>query len=239
VMSLIRPLVNEVGHRWAPHLKPEIDTVMGLLLYLDPQRVSGFLKAHYGLSARLVRGHLKRFIGRSNLLGGPTEPGTLDGVWPGLAAELDGDAPEVDLAALEAALRDGWPADGPRLLAGHGGIKKALLRAWLRRSRKGDVTRATGEADEVSTRSSERLPSHVCALIAGHTHGPRSLPQHAPPYFNSGTWIATGALPDGDLEELIDRIERDELPLPDAPRTYVEVTGPTAADIALRTWSPA
>lgn len=241
VMALIRPLVNAGGHGWAPHLKPEIEMVLGLLLYLDPQRVMAFLGAHFDLTVRLVWGRIRRWIGRSDLLGSGAEAqggDPLATVWADVAAGLDPARAERDLAVLEGALRDGWPPSTPGALAGHDGVKKALLRVWLRRARAGDSTLAIDAEDEVSRHASARLPGHVAALIAGHTHGPRARRDHAPPYFNSGTWAATGPLPEGDLEDLIDRLERGELPLPASPRSYVEVTGPDPKDIALRACKP-
>ncbi len=92
------------------------------------------------------------------------------------------------------------------------------------------------EAEDEVTKAIGPLPAEVALLVAGHTHGRRHRPEDEPTYLNSGTWTPVWPLPEGDIERLIDAIERDELPPSEAPRTVVEIVAGDGLEARLLAW---
>lgn len=230
VIHVVRPLL-ESGYPWVYEIKPELDAVMPLVLYLDPALAGGFLQQNLGLSARLLTGQVRGAVGATDLFG-EDEAEPLPEWTRGLAQALGEEDPadqEALLAELQDALRHGHPERGEGTLAGHGGLRRWLLRAWIGRSRAAQVD-GPDAPDPTPDRAAPKIPPKVRGLIAGHTHAPRWWPTHGPAYLNTGTWLPTMLLPEGDIPALIDAVERGEI-RGTAPRTFVEVdlTGPPTA----------
>lgn len=214
---------------WVSLLKPEVEAVLPLLLYLDPVTTAGFLKSHYGLTARLVARKIASAMNTRPHLGpadgtpaaAPGDPlarafGTLGATLvdePGreaIAEELT-DYLEVGVA----------PAPGGATLAAHGGLRRWLARTWLARVRKSDEFLAVDGDDEVIDGARADIPADVALFVAGHTHGPRRRPELR--YLNSGTWIPVGSIPPGDLAGLIDRLDAGTPWPSDSPRSCVRI----------------
>jgi UDP-2,3-diacylglucosamine pyrophosphatase LpxH len=70
-----------------------------------------------------------------------------------------------------------------------GGDRRAQLRQalvdWLAEDRSFDI----GRLDRIDQRILEKATPNVDVVIAGHTHLPKFLPQGAPDYINTGTWM--------------------------------------------------
>lgn len=236
VLSRLQP-----ENRWIPELKPEFPVVLPLLLYLDPRVTMPFLKEHWGLSERLLHDFINGRLHVGPLFGPEAAtapaPEVAAGVkqWlPTLLAEaLRAEAP-ADPGALLADLQT-YLARGPSFAAGgtlaaHCGAGRALLRAWLAGSRWTERFQVSHAPDGILDAARRWLPEGVVALIAGHTHGPRSRPGDQPAYYNTGTWIPVGRLPHGELKDVIDAIEAGRWDA-EAPRTFVIVAwdeGPPA-----------
>ncbi|MCK6573832.1 hypothetical protein L6V77_22355 [Myxococcota bacterium] len=250
VYRAIRRLKGE-GHGWADQVKPEIASVIPLLLYLDWELAWDVLKSDWGVTANLLTGLLRYKLDATNLEAGASQPGVGG---PAIAADLT-----PMLGALRSALSDGdqdailrtlqgaqvfapaRPAPGGgAVLAPHSGFWRWLLRAWLigvrDRSRFFD---ATSPDDELVPLAEATLPPGLDLLVAGHTHGRRflSVPGRRPPlYVNSGTWTPVGPLPEGDMATAIDAIERGGLPTATSPRSVVEIRVGAGLEARLRTW---
>lgn len=220
VIEVLRGL-RANGYDWVYWLKPEVSAVVPLLLYLDPVQTWKCVGAHQGLTARLLVSQIRTLTRATALLGvdgrtaGEREPSWVDD----LAATVDGDRDGL-LAQLQQALEHGHPPTHRDALTGHGGLRKWLMRAWLRKVRQDDRFLEPDGPDAVRTRAQRIVPATVQALVVGHTHGPRSFDD--PPYANTGTWLPVARLPDGTIEEVIDAIERGEL-RGEAPRSYAEI----------------
>lgn len=223
VLSLVKQ-----DHGWVDEMKPE-PAVLLMLLYLDPVTTWQHLQQRPGLSASLLRSVIQ-----SQLHLGPLfeeHPGTAGeeaSVAPdlvevlgkaagaALAEQPDGDAA---LAGLQDWLTHGRSTAGT--LAGHRGIGKAFLRAALRVARTAEERADIDVADYIPTAAERFFDGHADLLVAGHTHGPRRVPDGTVPYLNTGTWLPVTKVPAGPLEPWIDRVERGE-PLPSrSPRTAV------------------
>lgn len=220
---------------WVYDLKPEFETVFPLLLYLDKDATLAHLKQHYGLSLTMLRNMVLAKLLPDSILGladptaerraEPSEVGEL--LASSLVAGL-GSLPDRQAELLVARLAD-WsrPAADveadPPTLAPHDGVGRWLLRAWLANVRQTERFLSESDIDDQYRKLRGLLPSHVQVVIAGHTHGPRAITNRLPAYFNSGTWIPVGKLPEGNLESVIDALEAGQ-PWPrTVPRTYVEV----------------
>ncbi|WP_438036759.1 metallophosphoesterase [Sorangium sp. So ce204] len=221
-------------NRWIPELKPELPVVFPLLLYLDPRVTLPFLQEHWGLSERLLSGFVDGRLRLGPLMGpeagaAPPPADDVPQVLSALLAEgLLGEAPDdpgAQLADLRTHLRNGAAPAAGGMLAAHGGVGRALLRAWLIGIR--GLLRwspASLEADDGVLEPARRwLPEGLIALVAGHTHGPRRSAAGSPAYFNTGTWIPVGRLPEHEMTRSIDEIEAGRWEA-DAPRTWVMIT---------------
>lgn len=228
VFEVLQKLKPTYG--WIDQLKPE-PGVLVLLIYLDPPRAKEFLQKHFGLTARMVRGMVTAALRKGNLFGPedqpvPPEPDTqalLAGLLAGALADEPEAQQEILLAELESHLK-GAASPAPGTLAEHGGLGRLLLRAGLRGFRWADRFQGLGTPDSVQDASRWYIPGEgVAALIAGHTHGPRLEGDLHPAYFNTGTWLPVGKIPQGDIAELIDQIEKGPTWPTESPRTFAQV----------------
>jgi hypothetical protein len=228
VLSRLQP-----ENRWIPELKPEFPVVFPLLLYLDPRVTMPFLKEHWDLSERLLhdlisgRLHLGPLFGpETGTTPAPAATADVETLLPALLADaLRAESP-ADPTALLAELQT-YLARGPLpaadgTLAAHGGAGRALLRAWLVAARWAERFQASNGPDGTLDAAQRWLPDGLVALIAGHTHGPRRRPGDRPAYYNTGTWIPVGRLPQGELKDIVDAIEAGRWTA-DAPRTFALV----------------
>jgi UDP-2,3-diacylglucosamine pyrophosphatase LpxH len=228
VLQKIKP-----QHGWVDELKPEVDAVFPLLLYLAPAQTGRFLQTHYGLTARLLRAkvqaqlnkvvpHLGEASSASPSSTAAADPATaIAGILAeGLRAEPIA-AQDRLLAELDARLRgEPEPADGT---LGLREIHRFLLGLWLSRVRAADRFQDIDGPDEIPGAAARYLPEGVTALIAGHTHGARARPDLRPAYFNTGTWIPVGNIPPGEIRDLIRSLEQGPSWPTAAPRTFVQV----------------
>ncbi len=133
--------------------------------------------------------------------------------------------PDALLADLRTHLQRGALPAADGLLASHGGVGRALLRAWLTGVR--DVAQrfpSSLEDDDGLLDPARRwLPEGLVALIAGHTHGPRRRTAVKPAYLNTGTWIPIGRLPHHEMKQSLDYIEEGRWEA-EAPRTFAMIT---------------
>jgi len=229
VIEVLRDL-RAAGYEWIYWLKPELATVVPLLLYLDPQRTWACVGAHLGLSAKLLASQVRTLTRSTGLFDGGAATGERPPEWiADLAATLGApsraggarDEVEATLAALERALERGHPPVRQDALTGHGGLRKWLIRAWLAGVRRRDCFAMPDGPDPIRDRMRSMIPSEVAAVVVGHTHGARAF--EGPRYVNTGTWLPVVGVPEGELEEVIDAIERGEL-RGQAPRSYAEVS---------------
>jgi UDP-2,3-diacylglucosamine pyrophosphatase LpxH len=222
VLQKIKP-----DHGWVDELKPEVEAVLPLLLYLAPALMGGFLQTQYGLSARLLRAKVHAQLRMGPLFGeapAPSATDLSDGIAGILAEGLRGEptaAQERLLAQLDACLR-GEPLPAPGTF-GLREIQRFLLGLWLSQVRAADRFQAIDEPDGIPEAAARFLPDGVVALIAGHTHGPRKRLDLRPAYFNTGTWIPVGKIPVGKIEDLIDALEHGPSWPTESPRTFVQV----------------
>ncbi|MFO0623975.1 MAG: hypothetical protein U0325_00035 [Polyangiales bacterium] len=226
---------------WVSLLKPEVEAVLPLLLYLDPVTTAGFLRLHYGLSARLVASKIASAMNQRPHLGpadgapaaSPDDP--LARAFGALGAALAAEPGRATIAAaLADYLEDGTaPAPGEGTLASHGGLRRWLARAWLAHVRSSDEFLTVDGDDEVIDGARADLPADLPLFIAGHTHGPRRRPDLR--YLNSGTWIPVGAIPPGELADLIDVLDAGTPWPSDSPRSCVrvELDGPAPRGVLM------
>ena len=239
VLSKMKP-----DQRWVDELKPEMPAVLLLLLYIEPRRTAGYLKDHFGITARLLRGLVEAAALRGPVMGrvenGDHPSDQPLGRWLGeqLGQSIREQTPdrgrrELLAATLQERMEHCVPAEGT--LAGHGGLWKVLLRAWLRAIRSTERFGALDGPDPIPDAADPLLPPHVTALVAGHTHGPRLRPGGLC-YVNTGTWLPVAKLPPGDLKTAIDALERGERWPAEAPRTaaLIEARGGELAVELLR-----
>lgn len=221
----------------APGWPGEGAGVFPLLLYLDPRVTLPFLKEHWGITERLLRGSVSGRLRLGPLFdaapgkeASPLTPATFADVeqsLPALLADaIRAEAPN-DPDALLAELQT-YLVAGPRpriegTLAEHGGIGRMLLRAWLMAVRWAERFKAPNEDDGILDAAQRWLPEGLVALVAGHTHGPRMRAGNRPAYYNTGTWIPVGRLSGGTMSEVIDAIEAGQWEA-EAPRTFVTVS---------------
>jgi hypothetical protein len=226
VLQKIKP-----QHGWVDELKPEVEAVFPLLLYLAPEQTGRFLLTQYGLSARLIRAMVQAQLNKVvPLLGeapSPSSPGApdLSTAIAGILAEglraQPAAAQERLLAELDARLRG-----EPEPAAGTFGLRELprfLLGLWLSHVRAADRFQEIDEPDEIPGAAARYLPEGLVALIAGHTHGPRARPDLRPAYFNTGTWIPVGKIPRGEIGDLIDTLKQGPSWPTESPRTFVQV----------------
>lgn len=215
---------------WIDQLKPE-EAVMELLIYLDPGQAREFLRRHAGIGAGVFRGKVQARLYKGPLFGagdpaGPVAPPTLDAQLAALVAEAIAEAPEASRNVLLAELQShlqGAAAPAPGTLAEHGGLLRRLLRHSLDKIRRSERFQEVDGPDSIPDDARWSIPEEVVALVAGHTHGPRSRGDIYPAYFNSGTWLPVGRIPRGDLKALIDQVEKGPTWPSEAPRTFVQV----------------
>ena len=235
VFEVLQKLKPTYG--WIDQIKPEA-AVLVLLIYLDPPRAAEFLQKHLGLTARVVRGMVNAALQKGPLFG-PEEVAVLSDGKLGLKPEPDTGAlvasllasaiaeePQgrrnVLLADLEGRLR-GATAPAPGTLAEHGGLGRLLLRAGLRSLRRADRFQEPDQPDSIMGASTWYVLEGIATLVAGHTHGARVISDIRPAYFNSGTWLPVGKIPEGDVASLIDQVEKGVVWPTDSPRTFVQV----------------
>jgi UDP-2,3-diacylglucosamine pyrophosphatase LpxH len=223
VLQKIKP-----EHAWVDELKPEMDAVLPLLLYIAPDLIGSFLQNHYGLGTRLLRSRIEAQIKTGPLFGdAPTVPAAPD--IPGALADLLAaglrDEPIATQARLldeiEARLRS-EPLPAPGTLDVQE-IQRFLLGRWLSQVRDADRFQDIDGPDAIHDAVGRYLPTGVTALIAGHTHGPRARPDLRPAYFNAGTWIPVGKIPAGHVGDLQELLEHGPSWPAEAPRTFVHV----------------
>ena len=221
----------QLKHPWVYELKPELETVIPLLLYLDKKHTLRFLKEHFGLTLVMLRNLISSKITSDPNLRTTAKQATVTDVTGQLVLALaEGleDVPPMQ-ADIFLARFDHWsggstgPEHGRSTLAPHDGVGRWLLRSWLSRVRNNERFLAEDGPDELYLRLRPLLPPQVEVLVAGHTHGPRAFAAKTPAYFNSGTWIPIGQLPPGPIEKVIDDLEAGLPWVRIVPRTYVEV----------------
>ncbi len=235
VFEVLQKLKPTYG--WIDQIKPEA-SVLVMLIYLDPPRAAEFLQKHMGLTARVVRGMVNAAL-RKGPLFGPGEVAVLSRQELGPEPEPDAGALIVNLLAgalseepearrdllladLEGRLR-GAAAPAPGTLAEHSGLGRLLLRAGLRSLRRADRFQEPDRPDSILGSSTWYVPEGVQALVAGHTHGARVISDLRPAYFNTGTWLPVGKIPEGDVATLIDQVEKGSAWSTESPRTFVQV----------------
>lgn len=231
VIEVLRELRAD-GYEWVYWLKPEVAAVIPLLLYLDPRRTWACVGDHAGLSARLLVSQVRTLTRATGLFtpGSDTAPGTP--AWIQALAQTTGSQDDESLfASLQRALDHGHPPVRTDALSGHDGLRKWLIRAWLQGVRASDRFQASDGPDPLPPRIFATIPPSVRALVVGHTHGARSL--LGPTYVNTGTWLPVAGLPEGEVAEVIDAIERGEL-RGDPPRTYAEILLGSQPSVTLR-----
>lgn len=216
---------------WVYELKPEFETVLPLLLYLDKDLTLSYLQEHYGLTLTMLRNLILSKLSPESTLGTNQPKEAHTEVAEQLASALSlglSSLPQMQSELLLARFGR-WPGPSfgsgaePPTLASHDGVGRWLLRSWLSSVRRTERFLAQDEPDDLYQKLRSLLPSRVQVLIAGHTHGPRAILNKVPAYFNSGTWIPIGKLPDGALEQVIDNLEAGQPWTRTVPRTFVEV----------------
>lgn len=237
------------GHGWADQVKPEIESIIPLLLYLDWPLAWTVLKEEWGLTANLIVGRLRARSGMANLGAagpgevGPREPADMAMFVESLRSALP--EGEAERAAVLRTLAGAEHSAPPRptgtgaTLAEHSGFWRWLLRAWLVRARKSSRFFDESAEDEITEAVGESLPPELNLLVAGHTHGrrARSTPGHSPRrYLNSGTWTPVGPLPHGPMQQVLDILEKGVLPVAAPPRSLVEIETSSGLTATLRTW---
>ncbi len=244
VYRVVRRLKKR-GYNWVDQVKPEIGSVIPLLLYLDWHLTIGVLGNEWGLTANLLVGMLRHQVGATKL--GNATAVTRSQLAPEMSVLVDSlraamPEPEPERRALLSTLASAEHFAPPRprdgTLSGHHGFWRWLLRAWLTRARSSDRFFGDEKPDDI-TRGVAKLPGKVALMVAGHTHGrrQRALPEERPPlYMNAGTWTPVCPLPPGDIEAVIDTIERDELPTATSPRTAVDIRAGHEFEARLVAW---
>jgi UDP-2,3-diacylglucosamine pyrophosphatase LpxH len=256
------PITNRSRFPFIDAVKPEAPGVLLLLLYLDPLLLLKNLPASLvPLLKSLKRAVSRELFGGSALAmpaaplsdSGSADEGTaLDDptarpIRPtdDLAAQMadalvsalsdsERHAPEGTLAHLESYLESGQSLSPvEKTMSASGGIRRAMLRAWLRREHAvSEAFFQRHEASEFDRRIiDEHLPenSGPRVVIVGHTHIAREV-QLAKDrvYLNTGTWTRLLDLSqfddsDENLDALIDVLESGNVP--SFPRlTWAEVT---------------
>lgn len=224
ILSKLQP------HRpWIYELKPEIPTVLPLLLYLEPQRTWGFVREKTGLTLQMLGGMLMARMHTGPLFGASTtQPDfstdlsaqVVDVLAEGLLDESEEARSQLQ-ALLLSHMRQG-PA-GSGTLAEHDGVARLLLRTWLRLVRRTERFGTLDSPDAMPAAAAIYLSARF--LVAGHTHGARyhSATSSTPNYVNTGTWVPIGRLPDGPIREVLERMEAN-VPWPaEAPRTFAMI----------------
>ena len=215
--------------RWIYELKPEIPTVLPLLIYLEPQRTWQLLQQKAGLTLQMLGGMLLARLRAGSLFGplngqpaASTDVATqlADMIAAGLLQEREADRQMLQ-AALLSQLRDGNGVAGT--LAEHNGVARLVLRTWLRLVREAE---RFGELD-----SPDSMPESAASflsvdwLVAGHTHGARyhTRTTSLPGYVNTGTWVPIGHLPQGSMREVLDGLDAGLSWPAEAPRTFAVI----------------
>lgn len=224
ILSKLQP------HRpWLYELKPEMPTVLPLLLYLEPQRTWQFLREKTGLTLQMLGGMLMASTRTGPLFGTSVTQADsstdLERQVVDMLAEGLLDEPKEARAQLKASLfshmRQG-PA-GQGTLAEHDGVARLLLRTWLGRVRRSERFGSLDSPDAIPAAAAMYLS--VRFLIAGHTHGARyhRATSSTPNYVNTGTWVPIGHLPEGPMREVLDQLDA-KVPWPaEAPRTFAMI----------------
>lgn len=225
VLAQLQPI-----HRWICELKPEVPTVVPLLLYLDRPRTMSILEQYSELTVQLLGGALAAQLRSGELFGEPAEmhapPDLLFTLATLLAGQLR-EEPEGEQEILRVALLDylryGQPASGT--LAAHDGVGRFLLRTWLRGVRIAGRFDSFAKPDSIATSAEPYLPPEVRYLVAGHTHSTRFLPalDGNRGYCNTGTWVPVGRLPSGEMRQVLDHLESGGPWPAEVPRTFAVV----------------
>lgn len=230
---------------WIEQLKPELEAVLPLLLYLDPERTYAYLKKHLGLTSRLLREKVLFQAGQlSPLLGseassedfdhaeGQPEAGEASevagdrvcGILAGTLQELSVDQRLLTLHSWCDTMENGLVQPERPTLAEHAGPWRWLARAWCARLQKAPDFLALDAEDDVLRHAQRALPEGLAGLIVGHTHGPRWAEGKPPVYLNTGTWMGVGRIPEGKLDALIDALDAGvDWPV-EYPRTFARVS---------------
>lgn len=225
----------QLKHPWVYQLKPELDSVVPLLWYLDRDLTWRYLTKHFGLTRQMLRGYLEDRVRAFGLLGeDASQAARQDSVShdgePLTAALVEtlAEMPARDQDVLLAEIPE-WQSspqtDGPDVLAAHDGMGRFLLRTWLRLVRFSERFLDMDGPDATPDLAARHLPAGLRTFIAGHTHGPRSLPLRRPAYYNSGTWVPVGRLPSGDIRRVIDELDAPQRRWSiTVPRSFVSVS---------------
>ena len=253
VLEVLNPLKKALdrttGERRFPFLdllKPELQTVLLLLPYLDWDAAAGKAGAGVEIASRVFLRRFERALRWKPVLGAVAaeEPaGTLDEL---LADALAAALPEEERGSPEGAVRQiramlaGREAAAPGTLAAHGGLLRRGARWYLERVAK-DGSFFDREHVSAADRAviDRELPegSGPRIVVAGHTHAAREKDfGDGRVYLNCGTWMDLMKLPDladdAAVKAFIDALEAGDVPRLQR-RTYVEVT---AEGAALRDW---
>lgn len=224
VLSHLQP-----GHGWIVELKPELPTVLPLLLWIDPVGTRAYIERHWGIGWDLLSGFVDGALKRGPLFGPEGEGTTPESVPEQLAALLaegirleQPSDPELLAAAVTSWIEKGPSKTEGRTLSAARGAGRALLAAWVAGVRLTDRFQALDGPDSTLGSAKKWLPADLVALVAGHTHGPRIRTDLRPAYYNTGTWIPVGSLPPGDVHEIVMALEGGDW-RSDAPRTFVQI----------------
>jgi UDP-2,3-diacylglucosamine pyrophosphatase LpxH len=227
VFEVLSQIIHTKQRRWVAELKPEIPAVFLLLLAFAPLETARYLKKHFGIVARMLRGTIQDMLRRGPTLGA-VEPESSADLEQQLTAHIAGalaGAPDPQrrafLAGFESYLENEPSPDVGGVLGAREVIRDVLLRTWLRTKHDAGPFDDWHGADSIPGDASRRIPRELGALVAGHTHAPRIRADLRPRYFNSGTWMPVRTLT-GDLGEVLAMIEGPYLPVP-SPGTFVRI----------------
>lgn len=222
---LVVEIMNAFKERWpfVDLLKPEVESVVPILLSLDPKGVGDRLDRVAPLLRNLVKGYFKVEAHKMGLLGGEAEAEEGPRRAPAVTS-----ADDVDTLLRRAELafeEDRTPVD---LLTEEGTLGPfAVVWDWIRGRKPRESLRTTfleweekrgsmeiGHEDDQFKALDAAVGENVHFLIAGHTHLRRfNKRRKSGYYFNSGSWIRLIKLERTFLEDerkfrgLLDAIE--------------------------------
>ncbi|MBL9005906.1 MAG: hypothetical protein JNJ46_16760 [Myxococcales bacterium] len=233
VYQILAPLQHI--YPWIFEIKPELHAVLPLLLYLDYQRTTDFLVSHFNLTGRLLRNQVESKLHASVELFGADqrpavhEPADVSEVLAGALSKVLSQEPSASQQVLLAGLEDWfqWGSPAADTLASHSGVGRWLLRTWIELlgQNRGIQSLARDGSDPILVAASRCALGHANVVIAGHTHGPRALKKDNLCYINTGTWVPVGDIPNGPVDQVIDRLEQGAVWPSHTPRTFARVEG--------------